>query len=191
MKEETFKPTDKCKCGYELQRHPLPLCDRFTPAAGEDKAPAHTPEIQSVKIWEVVKGLEANKEKAEGDLNEIRATLFVNFSGSREGTPSLVTENMNTISMLLKVLEYYMAASAPGLAQQRDKWKHTAEQCKIELDKALLNLKESYNDNLIANRDKQELIAVLTTAQKALKPGATVPPSVYAEIHTILNKYTI
>lgn len=68
--------------------------------------------IEQRKIWQVVKGLEENLSDAERDLGEIRATLLVNFNGSRDGMPNIVNESYSTIGMLVTVLDHYMKFSS-------------------------------------------------------------------------------
>lgn len=62
--------------------------------------------IREVPLWERVKTLEDNYDpKAISELQEIRATLLVNFGPKNRG---IIEDKGRTLKLLIEVLEHYI-----------------------------------------------------------------------------------
>ena len=59
--------------------------------------PGHEPDDKRLDEW---------IDSKHTQLNEVRATLMVNYSGARPGSPTIIEKSMNTHVMLIAVLEY-------------------------------------------------------------------------------------
>lgn len=63
--------------------------------------------IQKKEIWEIVRELQQHQDDTEVELGEIRATLIVNFGEEGKYEKNIVHHKDKTISMLMKVLDYF------------------------------------------------------------------------------------
>jgi hypothetical protein len=66
---------------------------------------------KNIPLWRAVKNLEDSAGNTQGTLNEIVATLIVNFGkGNKHGNPELVDGEETPFAMLIRVLEHYVKA---------------------------------------------------------------------------------
>lgn len=93
--------------------------------------------IEVKKLSELLADFEKTASDTERDLSEVKATMIVNFNGSRENSlPKLLDGTENTaLQMLIKILDYYVNNQKPEPPS--------------ELSKKIEQIKKELNDNKI------------------------------------------